>query len=32
MNDFKKRSDNNWYILCKRSVYDLGEHMKEYYS
>ena len=30
--DFRRRKENNWCILCQKTVHELGEHMEEHYE
>ena len=29
---FANRKENNWCLLCKKSVHDIAEHMEEHYN
>ena len=31
MRGFKNRQENNWCLLCKKSVYDIKDHMEDHY-
>jgi hypothetical protein len=32
MRDFHNRKENNWCLLCNKTVYELSEHMEEHYQ
>ncbi len=32
MRGFKNRQENNWCLLCEKSVYDLKDHMEDHYE
>ena len=32
MKDFSTRKENNWCELCKKTVHELSEHMRDHYD